>query len=950
MRYCLYKYIFVGWLTLIFCPFPSYGIWQREEATGVAKLRKDYISFLKQGQWQEAWNTLPSNYEIKDKFPQDALINDQGIFLPLKSWVHQEKLALLKGDKEFLSKSAVLNGYKSDLKASIQRLRDFSGWVEDKEEALTEFRRRLQRQHPELGSPMILAEEKRWENEMSHFVSGYVDPDGKFQLPLPIEEEPFYELVGTSDELSEYYHSMADAIYTSEADCQLAIPYWEKALTYLRRMDEKKSQSLDKNFGWGYKGTYLKLVHCYDSKDLVQREKQLKAIQELKKRGVENVYISKQIPEFIETLTTLQAALQKYTYPTDIQNSCSDAPQAPLSPKKISEISDANLPSGYHKASAPFILGNKIFILGNRSGDFELFIFDRTGGTLLNRIWIASTRGEEILDPFYISYDQGKLVVFNPTVTAYIDPLQLKLLSVFENNKEILTPIDSRYDERDTSGDPFYYTSVLLETPQEDSSRKDTLINFLRNYPQRDQVITQLMSYLDPSQEQEARYTADEILGEIGDLETFKMIALSPYSSDYLVSPHNIITREANNPLGLERVLLLFKDSNSNIRKKMVESVGHLSSASLMLESQNKLLEQVLASLEDSSAEVREAAASLLAEKAAHEGIDSLVTILAYSQSPELKQKVLKELGDGKEEDAFLHIIPFINDPNPQIRQAAVYAASKKGGMKAWRHIKPILGELSVNDQSRISYLVVQAESQKGFEALIPLLKEDLPWITSYTLQTMAEIDSKKAKKYIKKALKNPDTHYEAIRPLITLEAKKGIDALVDFSKHSSPEIREMVPYTIGREFGNEDPDKVKVYVTGYLTDHDPQVRLNAAYVWIELETRDKNKDPRTFLNDPNPDLRAAALLTLELKNENIAIFEEALKDSSSQVQETAASLLLQEKHREGSNSFLELAGQLLHHENSNVKNLVKSYLLFFRQENPNNKDIKEKVNSLLKN
>ncbi|MBI3016668.1 MAG: HEAT repeat domain-containing protein [Deltaproteobacteria bacterium] len=327
------------------------------------RIKSLYTQAVEHGEWQEAWESLTRPLTSNLVRSED------------RRWVRLKKIDLLK-DHDFLSKKAVLEYIHRDLWNVLLFLEDFHYWKKDEAKTLEELKERWKRE----GESEALAEkETRWRSRVDHFAKWYFDD-------LAIEQEPFFLLVGSPNELFEYYAALADVLY-QRGFFELAISYWEKALTYHDRVPLE-----------GMIGTILKDLK-WTKDDMAEKMSQL----------------SSQAPsqEF-----PLEFVLGAFCTPwSEGKTQCYFLP-------------DQELP-----IAAPIGIGNRIFILSYRSsGDVRVSVFDQASGTLLIQRDLFTLEpwsgGRLIPEINFTNHAHKELVILSSEIEVRIDPLLCEVTSI----------------------------------------------------------------------------------------------------------------------------------------------------------------------------------------------------------------------------------------------------------------------------------------------------------------------------------------------------------------------------------------------------------------------------------------------------------------------------------------------------------------------------------------
>src|SRR3989338_7925257 len=239
------------------------------------------------------------------------------------------------------------------------------------------------------------------------FTTGYRNKEGRYVLPLPIEDEPYFQLVGSDFERAQYYAGLGDALDFSEDLCDLAIFYWEKSITYSHKLSEKSYLDILTLLEWNHTNLTKKINNCQSQIGPTYEhifEFNESAFSYLNKEGLEVKFI---------------------------------------------------LPQFFHEAHRPVTIGKKVFILGYNGKDYCLFVFNSETAEFLN--WILIATELDLIDPFTIRYSRGFLYVTNNVVTNTINPLTLKV------EKTVLSLQNIK--NRNTPSNPFFSTSLILSPP-----------------------------------------------------------------------------------------------------------------------------------------------------------------------------------------------------------------------------------------------------------------------------------------------------------------------------------------------------------------------------------------------------------------------------------------------------------------------------------------------------
>ena len=237
------------------------------------------------------------------------------------------------------------------------------------------------------------------------FTIGYKNPDdGKYVLPLPIEDERCFSLIGSDFELAQYYAGLGDALYFSGNLCDMAVFYWGKSISYSNKISDKSSLDILAMLEWNSVNLLKKIDAC--------------------KSQIGPTY--EPSFEFNEAaFTSINKQGVKLTYA---------------------------LPSFFHEAHTPILVGKKVFILGYNGKDYCLFIFNSETSAFLK--WICVARELDMIDPFTIRYERGFLYIENNVVSSTFNPLTLNLVTSKISIQNI--------KNRNNPSDPFFSTSLML--------------------------------------------------------------------------------------------------------------------------------------------------------------------------------------------------------------------------------------------------------------------------------------------------------------------------------------------------------------------------------------------------------------------------------------------------------------------------------------------------------
>ena len=394
-------------------------------------------SKMNEKDYQGAWQMLDPSFEDMQAL-KNEYIEEKGQTISLFSWLDHRRLELLS-QYDFPSKSGEVAKYQSHLEENILDFEDYSLWSEDPSEALKRAQQRWKdtyhRRYEASSDPFdseedyILYKQKRWEGKIK-------------DLMVSVEENPYFDLVGKPEELVRYYNGLGDLFYSKQKDCRLSMSFWEKSLENLSQISKENAKILDDDFGWGEKGTQLKLFHCY--KETGQEDQAQSVLKKLKRLGVYELYIPREFRDVLKTFESLnEAVLNPNAELVQINTAeCGLSPQ--IVSKEASEglkfkegkfcrqdINDLEVcytvSDGSFIASAPFILGNKVFLLVRRGEGYWVDVFNKDTGLVLKTIPTHISIDPQKLAPLAFSTLNGKLYIHNPYFIAQIDPYLLQL-------------------------------------------------------------------------------------------------------------------------------------------------------------------------------------------------------------------------------------------------------------------------------------------------------------------------------------------------------------------------------------------------------------------------------------------------------------------------------------------------------------------------------------------
>lgn len=242
----------------------------------VTEFKQAVQSKLDKGEYLFAWNHLT---EAEVSMGTDQ--SDQGQIhmtalnpaysMNLIDWVIGQKVFLLATHSDLLAdlKQEKLNALKED----IHFLSDFVLYKDNASDQIrhikSRFKEELSREFNKDAYDLDSMTEEmtgKYQKKLDS-ITGYLDDTtNEFVLPLPIQNLPYYDELGSPEDLIKYYAGLGDAIYFTEQSCPLALPYYERAQrSYLKhqgKLDEEELRLL----GWDSMTISLKLLACHIGK------------------------------------------------------------------------------------------------------------------------------------------------------------------------------------------------------------------------------------------------------------------------------------------------------------------------------------------------------------------------------------------------------------------------------------------------------------------------------------------------------------------------------------------------------------------------------------------------------------------------------------------------------------------------------------------------------------
>ncbi len=382
-----------------------------EESSKIKGFRLQFEHMLQRQAWQEAWYFLPSDKDVAEDKLEDGLVEENGILKSYKIWLREQRIELLK-QPDLADKKQEY--FKSLLQSNLF-LEDINFWIKDESKTLEELKNRWRQEvsslvqeqkNPLLEEIYLKQKEEAWRNKVAHFNTASL-----------VEEEPFFILLDNPEELAEYYNGIGDAVFNTEQSCQLALHYWKKGLSYLEKIKFSNPFQLQiwEELGWTKDEITLKINQCQDA---------------LSKEESEKYQIVYEDGQFYRNISE-----EKKCY--------------------------FSIPDPYGTASKPYVLGDKVFILGRRMNEIEditLFVFDVHTGVLLKQIFIVEFFLEPNFYPLHMVYKEGELIIYNPVNSVFVGvhPLTLEV-----TRAERIQKFVEEYNQRDIKNNVFFYLSVL---------------------------------------------------------------------------------------------------------------------------------------------------------------------------------------------------------------------------------------------------------------------------------------------------------------------------------------------------------------------------------------------------------------------------------------------------------------------------------------------------------
>ena len=199
-------------------------------------------------------------------------------------------------------------------------------------------------------------------------------------------------------------------------------------------------------------------------------------------------------------------------------------------------------------------------------------------------------------------------------------------------------------------------------------------------------------------------------------------------------------------------------------------------------------LYELIKELKSDDLETQLKACWLLGKRKAKEAVPQLIQILEMTSNPELKERVIKALGEIGDISALSPLIEALKDKRWEIKNAVIEAL---GRIRDKRAI-PILEKLLLDNEVRV--YAAQALAQLGVsQPLEGLLKEKEPWIVAKAAEAIGKLGIKDAINSLIDVLNHPswEVQIEVIEALGKLRASQAVKEIIYLlNKSSKPEVQ----------------------------------------------------------------------------------------------------------------------------------------------------------------
>ena len=809
--YFLYSLLFL----CLILPNTSYEDVQTGNV-GFQQALNKYRLHAAKNKWAEALIVLE---ELEKSHPSDFLQKEEGHYITVNKWATQERASVIASSKIGYEE------YQKELNDLISQMEEHNLWREDPNGAWELAKERVLKLAQTEDTETKTAErkallERSWKDRMKNFGPHITN----------LKDQEVYEHIATPQQKVKLHQGLADEYFeSSNRDCKISLPYWEKAWEGIRDLSKGEQEELD-DFKWGKKDTALKLFHCYqesgDDKNASSFLKQLNAM------GVSKTLIPTEMKKLFETYKKLDEAFNnlnpaQYCPPFQVRSS---EEEFIFDGVKFcrKNICYADVPPQYSfsgPVSQPLSIGNHVFLLGiSNDGTISLYVFDKDTGLFIKRIEPAISipkdshvlfAGFEIplqLDesPFRISIVGTKLFVHNKERVLTVNPFTLTLEEMFMKKKifktynpEVFSQLEKEYQKRDKKYDDvdsIMFTQLLLGN----GPVRNYAVTVLEKMGAvAKAAIPQLTHMALSNSNFVVRLYAGNVLNQMGEAAKEAIPNLTQALSDSnpevrsnaaeALGKMGEVAKEAIPQLGEK-----LSDQDPRVRSSAAEALGEMG------EEAKQAIPQLIEKLSDQHPSVRSSAAEALGKMgpSAKETISQL-TQMAFSDSEGFVRSfaaiALGNMGEAAKQ-AIPYLIKALSDPNPDIRSNAALTLAEMRQAEylntPYYETEDLPGvdvmDLSIRDQEK-------GDRGWGFNNMQDAARDTVPHLikalsdpelnvrrsAAGALGTMGEA-TKEAIPHLIKALSDPDLE-------IRMNAAIALRNVGEAAKEALPELKKLL-------------------------------------------------------------------------------------------------------------------------------------------------------------
>jgi HEAT repeat protein len=272
------------------------------------------------------------------------------------------------------------------------------------------------------------------------------------------------------------------------------------------------------------------------------------------------------------------------------------------------------------------------------------------------------------------------------------------------------------------------------------------------------------------------------------------------------------------------------------------------------------------------------AAVPLHCRTASADDVDTAGTL-----NPAARMAQLDKLAEEKSEAGSRAILPFLGDPDPDVR---THAVSRLVGLGA-NAVGPLMSILG--DES-VRWLVSSALINIGPPSVSPAIRaldNELPAVRRNALFVLRQLEAREALPAIRKTLSDPDrtVQTQAIQTIAQFGGEEGLQAVVGKIESENPVVRDAAVSVLPRfgpegvaalisllSYGNPEvraaamkeigmlgTPESRAYLRKGLADQSPSVRFYAVEALGETNDTEVLQDVAAHFDDPDPGVREAA-------------------------------------------------------------------------------------------